>query len=159
MRAVCSVLLLLSALSPLLAHADSVACPDLAQAVQVGACPAEEELRHTYLGYCGDNARMYSGDKDDVCSNFANYRKLKNVVLWEAGAGAFSGYISCDLPAATLRAAPAATLAISRQGSITRLICSYGEGIVFSHRTKQACRSEGDGSCSANPGGCRATCQ
>lgn len=159
MRLVSLNLFLLCCLSTNAAFAETINCPDLGQAVQVGACPSEEELRYTYMGYCGDNARMYDANKDDVCSTFQNYRKLKNVVLWEAADGAFSGYVSCDLPAARLTAAKAATLAVARQGSITRLVCGYGDGIVFSYRTKQACRPAGDGSCAADPAGCRASCQ
>lgn len=158
MRSLCLTLLLLAGLPMSAAFAETVACPDLTQAVQVGACPSEEELRYTYTGYCSDNARMYD-TKDDVCSSFQNYRKLKNVVLWESADGAFSGYLSCDLPAARVRSAADATIAVARQGSITRVVCAFGEGITFSHRTKLACRAEGDGSCAGTPGGCRASCQ
>ena len=159
MRTACLTFSLFCGLLPLAAFAETIACPDLGSAVQVGACPSEEELRYTYMGYCGDNARMYGGDQDDVCSNFDNYRKLKNVVLWESADGNFSGYVSCDLPPAQLKATQPATLSVARQGSITRLVCGYGPGIVFSHRTKQACRPLGDGSCAADPAGCRASCQ
>lgn len=159
MRATRLTLLLLCGLLPLAAAAEMIACPDLAQAVQVGACPAEEELRYTYMGYCGDSARLYEANKEDVCSSFAHYRKLKNLALWESADGAFSGYVACDLPAAQLKAAVAATLAVARQGSITRLVCGYGPGIVFSHRTKLACRAQGDGSCASDPAGCRASCE
>jgi hypothetical protein len=159
MRLASLTLLLLCGLPASAALAETIACPDLGQTVQVGACPSEEELRYTYMGYCGDNARMYDANKDDVCSTFENYRKLKNVVLWETADGTFSGYVSCELPAVQLKVAKAATLAVARQGSITRLVCGYGEGIVFSYRTRQACRPEGDGSCAADPAGCRASCQ
>lgn len=158
MRSTCLILLLLSALPVNPAFAETISCPDLAQAVQVGACPSEEELRYTYTGYCSDNARMYDM-KDDVCSSFENYRRLKNVVLWESKDGAFSGYLSCDLQAAQVKAAPVATLAVSRKGNMTRVVCSYGDGVALSHRTKQSCRAEGDGSCPGNPAGCRASCQ
>ena len=158
MRSLCLTLLLLAGLPMNAASAETVACPDLAQAVQVGACPSEEELRYTYTGYCSDNARMYD-TKDDVCSSFQNYRKLKNVVLWESADGAFSGYLSCDLPVARVRSAAAATIAVARQGSITRVVCAFGEGITFSHRTKLACRAEAGGNCAGTPGGCRASCQ
>jgi len=158
MRSTCLILLLLSALPVKPAIAETISCPDLAQAVQVGACPSEDELRYTYTGYCSDNARMYDM-KDDVCSSFENYRKLKNVVLWESGDGAFSGYLSCDLQASTVKAAPVATLAVARKGNMTRVVCTYGDGVILSHRTKQSCRAEGDGSCPGNPAGCRASCQ
>ena len=40
------------------------------------------------------------------------------MVLWESGDGAFSGYLSCDLPAARVRSAVARTIAVARQGSM-----------------------------------------
>jgi len=43
------------------AIAESLACPDLAQARQVAACPTEAKLRYTFVGYCSDNARMFNG--------------------------------------------------------------------------------------------------
>jgi hypothetical protein len=152
------ILLLATSLSFHAANAETMNCPDLAQATQVGACPSEEELRYTYTGYCSDNARMYDS-KDDVCTRFENYRKMKNVALWESGDGAFSGYVSCDLPAARLKAAKVATIVAARQGSITRLACAYGDGVIFSHRTTKACQLEGDGNCAGGASGCRAICQ
>jgi hypothetical protein len=158
MRSAPLILLLTASLSFHAAIAETVTCPDLGSAVQVGACPSEEELRYTYTGYCSDNARMYDS-KDDVCARFDNYRKMKNVALWESGDGAFSGYVSCDLPVARLKAAKAATIVVARQGSITRLACAYGEGVIFSHRTTKACALEGDGNCAGGSPGCRASCQ
>ena len=78
-----------------LARADAISCPDLSAAVQVAACPTEEDLRFTFNGYCSDNARIYSKDAD-VCTDFQLYRKLKNVALWESGDGEFQAYVSCD---------------------------------------------------------------
>lgn len=138
------------------ARAEVVACPDLAAAVQVGTCPAEEELRYTYSGYCSDNARMYRGE-NDVCADYRAYRKLKNVVLWESGDGVFQAYVSCDLPAATLRQARAAKMAVAKQGRITRLTCGYGEGIAFTWRSRAECKVEGTGNC-GDAAGCRANC-
>ena len=42
------------------AVAANFSCPDLAGAVQVNACPTEEELKFTYNGYCSDNAKAYA---------------------------------------------------------------------------------------------------
>ena len=92
---------------PPLAFAATVPCPDLAQAVQVGACPAEEELKHTFTGYCSDDAKAYKGDTD-VCTDYRRYRALKNVALWESRDGSFQGYVSCDLSPAPVRDARAA---------------------------------------------------
>jgi hypothetical protein len=158
MRTASSLLFLLASLSLNAAVAETINCPDLGQAIQVGACPAEEELRHTYTGYCSDNARIYDA-KDDVCVRFENYRTLKNVALWESADGLFSGYVSCDLPVARLKAARAATIVVARQGSISRLACAYAEGVLLSHRTTRACAVVGDGHCAGDGSACRASCQ
>jgi hypothetical protein len=73
-------LLLLAAALPH-ANAATLACPDLAQAVQVGACPTDEQLKHTFLGFCSDDAKAYRGETD-VCTDFERYRQMKNVALW-----------------------------------------------------------------------------
>jgi len=136
------------------ALAETVRCPDLATAVQAGTCPAEEDLRYTYHAYCSDDARMYRGD-NELCADYRRYRKAKNVVLWESADGAFQGYVSCDVPAATLRQARAATMTVGMQGKITRLACSYGEGVVFSYRSRGECKVQA-GDCAA--GACAAEC-
>jgi hypothetical protein len=138
-------------------QADTLSCPDLSAAVQIGACPTEEELKYTFLGYCSDNARMY--ETDDTCSDYQRYRRMKNTALWEAGSGAFQAYLSCELPAATIKAARASKIAVSRQGGITRVICTYPDGIAFTHRAKGNCKVEVNGDCAANPDACRASCE
>lgn len=156
LRLACTAgLLLLAALAPPV-RAASVACPDLVAAVQVGACPAEEELLYTFTGYCSDNARMYRGE-NDVCTDYARYRKLKNIVLWESVDGNFQGYVSCDLPVATLRQARAAAMTVAKQGKITRLACSYSDGLVFTHRSRAECKVQGSGRCTADAA-CTAKC-
>lgn len=135
-------IVLLFGVTAITAHAEIVRCPDLAAAVQVVACPAEEELRYTFTGYCSDNARMYRGE-NDVCADYAAYRKLKNVALWESADGVFQGYLSCDLSLAELRQAKAAAMTVAKQGKITRLVCSYGDGITLTYRSRAECKVEG----------------
>jgi hypothetical protein len=138
-----------------MAHAaGTVSCPDLSAAVQVAACPSEAELRYTFIGYCADNARMY--DKDPACADEKAYRQKKNVALWESRDGAFQGYVSCELPPDAVRGAIAARIAVTRLGSLTRIACTYRDGIVFTQRTRAACKVAGDGSCAA--GDCTASC-
>jgi hypothetical protein len=149
--AVCFVLFAPIALA---ARAEVVSCPDLAAAVQVGTCPAEEDLRYTYHAYCSDDARMYRGD-NDLCADYRRYRKAKNVVLWESKDGAFQGYASCDVPAATLRQAKPLSMSAGKQGKITRLACNYGEGLVFSYRSRGECKVL-TGECAT--GACTADC-
>lgn len=135
--------------------AKDVACPDLASAVQVATCPAEEELRYTYTGYCSDNARMYS--KDETCDSYETYRKLKNIALWESADGEFQAYVSCDLSPAATKAATAQKISVGKAGKLTRLACHYGEGVVFTYRTRAQCTVSGDSMCtSATP--CEARC-
>ncbi|MCL4182568.1 MAG: hypothetical protein KJ011_03880 [Burkholderiaceae bacterium] len=152
-----TALLLTAGLAAVPAIASTLTCPDLADARPVTACPGEEELRYTFIGFCSDNARLYDGRVDD-CTDFARYRKSKNIALWESADGEFSGYPSCDLPPETIRAARPARIAVQRKGAVTQLICEYGNGIRFTHRTRATCRVEGSGSCDT-PGHCRATCQ
>lgn len=148
-------LILLLAAAPQ-ARAATVTCPDLGKALQVASCPAEEELKHTYTGYCSDDGKAYRGETD-VCKDYRLYRKLKNVALWESGDGAFSAYVSCDLPPDAVKAAKVSGIRVARQGKINQLVCSYGEGLSFSYRTREECRIEA-ADCAANPAACKASC-
>jgi hypothetical protein len=139
------------------ALADTVSCPGLSAAVQVAACPSEDDLKFTFNGFCSDNSRMYAKDTD-VCTDYQRYRQLKNVALWESGDGAFQAYVSCDLPAAAVRSMKAVQIAASRKGSITRLVCDYPDGVTFTSRTKAECRVDEKTSCSSDPSACRAVC-
>lgn len=138
-------------------QAETMSCPDLGTAVQVNACPTDDELQYTFKGYCGDNARMY--DKgDQVCTDFALYRLLKNVSLWETKDGRFDGYVSCETGAVPLAQGRAVNLVVSKQGSVTRVACSYDVGVTFTHRTKAKCTAV-VADCSGAPGTCKAECE
>lgn len=137
------------------AFAGEIACPDLSAAVQVAPCPGEEELRYTFNGFCGENARMFAKDTD-TCVSYENYRKVKNIALWEAGGGEFQSYVSCELAPAAVKAAKAQRIGVGKAGKLTRIACEYGEGIVFAHRTRAACKVEGDGACQG--ANCKANC-
>lgn len=149
--------LLLGLASVLPALAATVSCPDLKTAVQVGACPAEEELKYTFTGYCSDDAKAYKGETD-VCTDYRRYRKLKNVALWESADGVFNAYVSCDLPPEAVKGARASAVRVGKQGKITQLVCGYGEGISFTWRTRAECKVAGGADCSANPAACKASC-
>jgi len=155
-----SVLLLALLVVPVspAAMAAEVSCPDLAKAVQVGACPAEEELRYTFTGYCSDNSRSYKGDSD-VCTDYTLYRALKNVALWESADGDFSAYVSCDRPPASVKSARVSGLRVGKQGQMTLLVCSYGDGLGFTHRTRAECKVAAGADCAANAAACKATCE
>ncbi len=139
------------------AVAAQYACPDLAAAKQVNACPTEDELKHTYSGFCSDDKKVYGGETDN-CMRYADYRAMKNNALWESADGAFDGYVSCDLPKAKVQGMKATGMKIEKQGSITKLVCSYQNGIRFTLRTKGACRVEDDKACAASAAACRAAC-
>ena len=148
--------LLLGALSVAsLAQAESMSCPSLADAVQVAACPSEEELRYTFLGFCGDGARLYGSDVL-TCATFENYRAAKNYAMWESADGQFSGYLSCNVEAASIRASKAQRMQAERKGSLSRLICDYENDHRLVHRTKASCKVEVE-DCST--GECRAVCE
>ncbi|MBH9551423.1 hypothetical protein [Inhella gelatinilytica] len=146
--------------------AEPLSCPALASAVQIDACPSDEQLRGGFVGYCSDNRRLYAADHD-TCSRFENYRKLKNVALWEAGAdGAWQGYLSCDVPRERLQAARVQSVTVSRQGTVTRVACQYGiaggdenDTLTLAHRTKARCAVVDPPACTADPGACRVRCE
>lgn len=139
------------------ARAETLSCPQLSDAVQVGACPSEEELKYTFNGYCSDNARMYGKDTD-ACTDYQQYRRMKNTAAWEAADGTFQAYVSCDLAAASVKSAKASSIAAVKQGKITQLLCTYQDGIVFTYRTRAECKVEGDSRCGSKTPACTATC-
>jgi hypothetical protein len=148
-------LLLASALSN--AVATTLPCPDLKTAVQVGVCPTEEQLKYTFVGFCSDDAKAYKGETD-VCTDFQQYRLLKNTVLWESADGVFDAYVSCDLPKDALQRSMVSGVRLGKQGRVTQLVCSYPNGVNFIHRTRAQCQLEGGPDCSANPASCKASC-
>jgi len=143
------------ALLPAAAHAaGTVSCPDPSSAVQIATCPSEAELKYRFTGYCADAARMY--ERDPACADEKANRQKKNVALWELRDGSFQGYVSCDLSPASVSNAKAARIAVARVGNLTRVACTYRDGIVFTQRTRAACRVLGDGNCAT--GDCKASC-
>lgn len=155
MRQLALLSFILSFALPVLA--ETVACPELATAVQAGTCPSEDELQYTFNGYCSDNARMYDAGSNNACTDYRLYRKMKNVALWEAGSD-FQGYVSCDLPAERLKQLKATSITVARKGTLTRIVCRYPDDVSFVYRTKAKCRVEATDDCAAS-GACRATCE
>jgi hypothetical protein len=96
LRQICLTILLASLGGA--ATAGTLSCPDLAKAVQVNACPTDDELRTTYSGFCSDSAKAYA-NQTDSCIRYEDYREMKNVAMWESKDGVFSSYVSCNLPA------------------------------------------------------------
>jgi len=139
------------------ASAETVVCPDPGKAVQVATCPSEEELRYTFNGFCSDDKRLYARDTD-TCVSYENYRKTKNIALWESADGAFQAYLSCDLPSGALKNAKPLSIAVTRQGKLSRVVCSYTDDIIFTYRTKSHCMVPDSGNCEAVPTTCKADC-
>ncbi|WP_415033857.1 hypothetical protein [Azonexus sp.] len=139
------------------ASAAEYACPELAKAGPVNACPSEEELRYTYVGYCSDNSKIY-GNQTDSCPRYEDFRAMKNTVLWESADGQFDGYLSCDLSPEKLKDVRASRMQVVKQGSLTKLVCSYPQKITLTHRTKGQCTLADNPACAADTSACRATC-
>lgn len=135
--------------------AQTLSCPALETATQVAACPTEAELHYTYLGYCGDNARVYAGDAI-ICATFENYKQHKNLAMWEAADGQFSGYLDCNVAPDTIRASAARSMRVEQRRGITQLICEYDNGHRLVHRTRAQCKVE-VAECTAS--GCSASCE
>jgi hypothetical protein len=139
------------------ATAGTLSCPDLAKAVQVNACPTDDELRTTYSGFCSDSAKAYA-NQTDSCIRYEDYREMKNVAMWESKDGVFSSYVSCNLPLDKVKASKAMAMSVLRQGKLTKLVCSYPNGINFTYRTKSDCSISNANTCVDNPATCQATC-
>lgn len=146
--------LLLAALGTA-AHAAEWSCPELKEAVQVTACPTDAELRYTFMGYCGDNARLYGRDVL-TCASFENYKEVKNVALWEADGGRFDGYLSCNVGADAIKASKAVRMSVERVKTLTRVICDYENDQRMVHRTKSVCAVE---AADCGGGECRTKCE
>lgn len=141
------------------AWAESVVCPDLANIVQVGTCPSEEELQFTFNGYCSDNARMFDKPEEQLCTDYALYRSLKSNVRYETTDGRFSGYVGCELKTPLARGR-ANKVKLDKQGSVTRFACSYDNGASFTYRTKGKCALSPDvaEACARDAAACKAEC-
>jgi hypothetical protein len=136
---------------------ETVLCPDLSQTQQVADCPTEEQLRYSYLGYCGDDRRMY--EKDNVtCTAFEHFRDLKNTALWESTDGSFQSYVSCSLKPEAVKGLKAERMSAAKAGSLTKLTCAYPSNVSFTRRGKAACTLEGDGACGPDGQACKARC-
>lgn len=140
------------------ASAAELACPPLSTAKQVGNCPTEEELRIGFNGYCSDNARAYDKAEDVTCLSFENYRKKKNVSLWEAGDGSFEAYLSCEGGEDAVKARKALQVGVARVGAMTKVGCDYEGEITFIKRTKAQCRVVGDRACGPDGTACKVEC-
>lgn len=139
------------------ASAATLSCPDLSTVIQVNACPTEDELKHTFTGFCSDDAKTYA-NQTDSCVRYEDYRRMKNQARWESKDGEFDGYISCDLPAGKFKALKPTSMKYVSQGKINKLVCAYPDGINFTYRTKAACAIDNEKPCATDAANCKATC-
>jgi hypothetical protein len=146
------------AVTPKNVSAETLICPNLAAATQVGTCPTDAQLRYAFAGYCGDDRRMY--DKDSIsCADMDQFKKLKNNSLWETKDEKFQGYVDCTLSSDQVKSAKVYRIQIQPAGKISRVICDYDHEIAFVHRSRTACKITGSGDCAANPANCKAECE
>ncbi|MDY0073388.1 MAG: hypothetical protein RBR77_12150 [Thauera sp.] len=137
------------------AAATEFSCPALESAVQVAPCPTEAELRHTYTGFCSDNARLYGRDIL-LCANYEDYRAEKNIALWESADARFSGYLSCNDSAESIRASAALRMHQDRPKGVTRVMCDYENDHRLEYRSREQCRIEVE---NCKDGACRTVCE
>lgn len=135
-------------------HAQTLSCPRPEQLRQVNACPTEEQMRAHFNGFCSENSNAYQG-KTGPCTNYQEFRRLKNTALWESADGAFDGYLSCETPASPKSGMTG--LRVEKKGPITAVVCQYGPEAQLTHRTRKACTVAP--ACASDPAQCRAVCE
>jgi len=154
-RAALLALALPAALFASAAHAETLSCPALDKAVQVAACPSDAELQYTFLGFCGDNARLYGRDVL-TCASFENYKAVKNTAYFVLLTVIPGTDLNCNLDTALLRGSRALKMRVEKKNGLTRLICDYENDQRMVMRSKGTCTVEA-ADCSG--GECRARCE
>ena len=144
---------------------NTIPCPDLSEAMQIGDCPVEDELRHMFDKGCGVE-RDTTAKKPELCDSYAEFKRRKNTALWESSDGEFMGYVSCTTPASEIKSSRPISVAVSQKKGIYKVACNYQGGIKFTLRTLSVCRVPGVKSsnvvmradCSSDTSACKAEC-
>lgn len=137
-----------------------LACPDLAQAEQLGACPSDKELRANYRKTCPKFL-----EKDGECKPFEAFARSKNKALWAAVSGdeEFLSYLSCSQAVATVKSSkPVAIDAkCSLKSGRCEARCGYENNITFNLRVKGVCKTATGQKvdCAHAPHACTVTCE
>ncbi|MCP5368485.1 MAG: hypothetical protein H6906_13330 [Hyphomicrobiales bacterium] len=148
------------------ARADTLRCPDLAAAEQVGNCPSLRELRILFGSTCGGEANPDAA-KPGLCDSFEEFQRQRATALWEAGEAGFAGYLPCALTAKDLAAGRLAAVAVAGK-RVTRITCTYagaGDGpVTLTLRRRGACAlpsgaAQGRADCTADPAACAVDCK
>lgn len=137
-------------------HAQTLSCPQPEQLRQVNACPTEEQMRAHFNGFCSENSNAYQG-KTGPCTDYQEFRRLKNTALWESADGAFDGYLSCETPVSSIQKSNLTRMLATQKGSITAVMCLYGSDVVLTHRTRKTCTVAP--ACASDPAQCQAVCE
>lgn len=137
-------------------HAQTLSCPQPEQLRQVNACPTEEQMRAHFNGFCSENSNAYEG-KTGPCTDYQEFRRLKNTALWESADGAFDGYLSCETPVSSIQKSNLTRMLATQKGSITAVMCLYGSDVVLTHRTRKTCTVAP--ACASDPAKCQAVCE
>ncbi len=142
------------------------ACPDLSQAKQVANCPSEDELMRLFRSTCGvENAP--DAENPELCDSKAEFRRRKNLALWESTDGEFMGYVACSVPPEQIKSKKLVSLGLAKRAGLTKIICTYGGGIQFTLRTRETCTVPGAlptkkgvaADCSVKPDTCKVACK
>lgn len=157
LRAAAAGLLLIAAAAAVQAAERTLSCPDPGTVTRVGTCPSEAELRYTFTGYCSANERMYAKD-EGACTSFEGYRRIKDVVLVESAGGVFEGYLSCRVDPKALLGQKPRSVAVTRKGNLTRVVCDYPGDVTLVHRTKSTCTVADAERCASDAQACKASC-
>ena len=137
-------------------HAQTLSCPRPEQLRQVNACPTEEQMRAHFNGFCSENSNAYQG-KTGPCTDYQEFRRLKNTALWESADGAFDGYLSCDSKNPAIGKSNLTRMLSTQKGSITSVMCLYGSDVVLTHRTRKTCTVPP--ACASDTAQCQAVCE
>lgn len=143
-------------LAATVSHAQTLSCPSQEQMRQVNACPTEEQLRSHFNGFCSENSNAYQG-KTGPCTDYQEFRRLKNTALWESADGAFDGYLSCDSKTPAIGKSNLTRMLSTQKGSITSVMCLYGSDVVLTHRTRKTCTVPP--ACASDTAQCQAVCE
>jgi hypothetical protein len=145
---------------------NTVQCPELSQARQILECPGEEEIERMFKATCGFE-RDPNAKEPELCDTRTEFKRRKNTALWESADGEFSGYITCDTPAAQIKKLSATGIAVSQKNGLYKVDCGYRDGIKLTLRTRSVCKVPGvknsgvvmRAKCGPDASTCKAECQ
>ena len=136
---VAATLLLCTAVA---AAKSTIHCPDLSQARQLAECPAEADLKRMFKITCGFE-RDPDAEKPELCDSYTEYKRRKNVALWESADGEFMAYVSCSIPVQQVKQSAVTGITVSQKNGLYKVSCLYQGGTRFTHRTRSVCRIPG----------------